>query len=640
MALKLYKISELVAAAKAVIRGAPATALVGTEEGTDIDLTINAAARLFQGTQVAAAHVAQQLDLSPTDGSTPADAQRRDQLIDQLGLVFTRDATPARGLMAITFDPAVTAGGFRMTAGSEITFPAALFGDGVERTFRLLEDVNHGGYFNADLQLAVGSGIRKIVPVSADGVDNFYDRTLLIVKSDGGTATYWAAVRTANQADKSLDLIGSLHGNMTSASTNRLDQFVHNCVVAVECTTPGKIGNAPYVRNDFEATMAILPFALGIGILLEMGGGGDAIADIDPDTSRVVRLIEDTLAMPPSFGNLQHWREIALSCPDVDLDDAVVFQHVRGPGTIDIVCIGRSGSVRSSTYPDANLSFCFWGNNARRIGDVQAQVVERWCQSQASYFDDIKVRSIEWDWRGNTYIDNSPDAFLQAANGVVVEITPQDGYGPDCGASVDVVPHMRHATNLYAASSGLQIDPRLQPGHRVWVTVGHATSDVRHAFATVVTEILSISTDRTIATIADVSDLGPGTTALDGGLLQVLRWGSAGPLTQPVIDAVFAYYDQLGPGSYTVPPQGPGFVQHFQSGVAPALPGDGLARWPAEGRRWNSSLRASEIRAAIMAIPGVHGALLAPVGDDGGLFDFDPAVFKTLACNGVVALYG
>jgi hypothetical protein len=624
-----YSIDELLDAAKAVLRGSVAG--VGTEEGTDFDLTINAAARLFHGTQVAGAHVLAQLD------PEQADADRRDQLVGMLGLSFTREATPARGLIAVT--PGATLNGiFTLKAGTEIVFPGELFADGAERTYRTLSDMGHSLRING-VYFALGTGIWKLVPKigasSGTGLGWLGARMALVLTTGDPAALegQYVFVRSVNKDDQSVDLLAAVRAAITLDISNRIVGYVPDLVVEAECTTPGAAGNAPYAVNAYVDETAGVQDGQLVATLIEMSGGGDAVSDIDVDSARVSARIEDTLAMPPGYGNAQHWREVALACPDVDLDDVLVYQHVRGPGTIDLVCIGRRGSLRADAYPAVDSSFCGWGNNSRRIGEAQAARVTNWCRSQASYFDDILARSVEWDWRGNSYpFESYARGFREATSALELSIEAQPGYGPDCGVALDVTPYARHQTRLYAAAQGTQVDPSLRIGQRVWATVGHLNADGRHAFATVVTPILNIAGDRTYVEIADVTVLGPGS----GFLLHVLRWGSAGPLTQACVDAVFAYYDALGPGSYLEPPHSANYVAHYSSDIAPIETGQAVTRWPPEGRRWASSLRASELRAALLTIEGVSDVQLYPVGDPGGLIDFDPGVFRTLALTGVV----
>jgi Baseplate J-like protein len=638
MALRTYRIDQLIQGAKVIVRAIPG---IGTEYAKDTDLTINAAARLLHGVQVAATHVYQQLV------PETADATRRDEMAAELGLSFTREACPARGLLAVTLPSDVSPFPFTLGAGSLLTLPGASFPDGVERTFRLLEDLRLRTYTLPDAAFSVGTGIHKLMPKTNDGVQPYADRDLLTVKADAGTTTQFAVVRTVNSDDASLDLHTSVQGFMTPAAGNVISQLVHGVVVSAECTVPGAVGNAPRVRVALQdvPTQTVIPGLTNpldlVVLLVEMSGGGDAQSDVDSDTARMTRLIADTLACPPGHGNLQHWRELALQCPDVDLDDAVVYQHVRGPGTVDIVAIGRSGSVESSAFPGTHLGYVFGGNNQRVIGDVQAKRVEDWVRSKAGYFDDIRVRSMEWDWRGNSYYDGSLQSFVQSSSGLVVTVDARDGFGPDCGVALDYTPDLadRDSRDLRPDSVTGVVDASLRPGHRVWVAVGPATGDIRHALATVVTPILSVAGDRTAVTIADVAALLPGLHDEYGGKLVAVRWGSAGPLTQPVLDASYAYYDQLGPGSYTEPPLGPGYARNFGS-TAPAVPGAGVTRWPPESMRWSSSMRESELRARLMAIPGVDGATISAMGDIGlKIADFEPSVFRTLALTAAVVRY-
>jgi hypothetical protein len=620
-----YSIDELLDAAKAVLRGSVAG--VGTEEGTDFDLTVNAAARLFHGTQVAGAHVLAQLD------PERADADRRDQLVGMLGLNFTREATPARGFIVVT--PPNFTDPFTLKAGTEIVFAAERFPDGVERTYKILTDV----VYEADTryqQLAFGSNIWTLFPKG--GTRWTSERMFMQLRyyTDAATSSVYMQpvfVRSVNAGEQSVSLMTAVQGPVSIEAPDGILLTASNAVVEAECVTPGAAGNAPSVSHSFQAATEEAEDVTLYARLIEMSGGGDAVGDIDVNSARVSARIEDTLAMPPGYGNAQHWRELALSCPDVDLDDVLVYQHVRGPGTIDLVCIGRRGSVRATAYPGVNLSFCGWGNNSRRIGEAQAARVTNWCRSQASYFDDILARSVEWDWRGNSFpFESYSRAFREATSALELAIEAQPGFGPDCGKALDVTPYERHATRLYAAVEGGQVDPSLRPGQRVWATVGNLIADDRHAFATVVTTILAISGDRSYVEIADVTVLGPAGPAI----LSVLRWGSAGPLTEACVDAVFAYYDALGPGSYLEPPHSANYVAHYSSDIAPIETGQAVTRWPPEGRRWASSLRASELRAELLRIEGVSDVQLYPVGDPGGLIDFDPVVFCTLALTGVV----
>jgi uncharacterized phage protein gp47/JayE len=630
--LRLYSISELLAAAKSIIRSSIDG--IGTEDGTDHDLTLNAAARMLTGAQVEGQHIYEQLE------PRTADAENRDRMIDTLGLTFEREACPARGLVALRYHPSVD-GTIYIPAGTEFTVPAAAFADGVERTFRTLEDtrqtvIAYDDDASNEVEMRAGSSIWKARPKHIEGSSFIGNRSLLRVTANGSE---WLTVaKRVSIEDHSVDFLVPAKSAVASplGATDLIALVNKDVVVAAECTTAGAAGNCPWTIAEFE-----LEGITGCRIVIfEMSGGGDAVGAIDGDSDRVTRLLEDTIAYPPSFGNMQHWREIALSCPDVDLDDAIVYQHARGPGTVDIVCIGRSGGIRSEAFPDANISFCFWGNNTRRIGEIQAEKVEQWCKARAGYFIDLKVRSVEWDWRGNFGAVSGSSAFFDGVNVIDLDIEPHDGYGPDSGVAADIVPAVPSSYQLWPASG--TVPDELKVGDRVWVTVGNSSAGAQHAFATVVTEVLGITSDRSMATIADVSALAPesiGHYDLENQYsLVIKRWGTAGPLTQPVLDAVFTYFDQLGPGSYLLPPKGPGYMKHFGSNVYPPAPGHlAVSRWPEEGRRWSSGLRASELRASILAIEGVKSVAIGAESDD--LVDFDPILFSTLAIAGCVPRY-
>lgn len=624
-----YRLEELLDRAKAAVR--EGITGVGTEEGSDHDLVLHAATRLLQGSQVAAAYLRDQLVPSS------ADADHRSALATRLGLTFERAATPARGLVALF---RADGAGFQLPAGAVITFPGSAFLDGVERAYRTLEDVDAVvATPSVPVPLAVGSSLTKLRPARATGVTGIGVRDVVRVATDVGAGEHWAVVRRVNADDGSLDLYAPLTGALRNVGET-VALHATGAVVPVEAVTAGALGNAPAVQAHVD-----LP-ALGAGgyaVLVESGGGGDAVGPEPLDSARVVAQLEDTIACPPGFGNDQQWRELVLSCPDVTLDDAVVYRHVRGPGTIDLVAIGPSGSLTAPSFSDAPLGFVPWGLNTRRIGEEQAARLEQWCKARASYFDDVRVRSVEWDHRGNTFAESGYPRFLYAVSRVDVRIAAEDGYGPDAGVALDVIPHTRDRTRLYPARLSGKIDARLRPGHRVWAAVGHRTTTGRHPFATVVTEVLSVAHDRSYATIRAVSGLAPGDpdevfAGTDNLDLTVLRWGSAGPLTAPVVQAVFAYFDRLGPGSYPLAPKGPGYARRFGGGgvTAPVL-SQGLSRWPPEGRRWSSGLRQSELTEALLAIEGVRAVAFAGLAD--GLLDYDPLPLHTLALNGVLPRY-
>lgn len=653
MALRFYKIRELVDAAKAQIRGAFAG--VGTEDGSDLALLPAVAAHLLQGAQVAAKHVYDQM-LPST-----ADATNRDRMVDYQGLVLEKTATKARGLLLIT-GPCSS----RVAAGTVIAFPASSFADGVARSYKLLEDAPfrattdqwtatiHSGSNEWNLRVSRTAGAPNLHGIEA--------KEVVRIKYGAGADEYaLVAIRRVNPLHQTIELYSPLPSRpvatQTVVNTWVIDfETYAGVVVAAECVTPGKAGNAGqgYTGYSFlpDPNVPNSP-AIGEVQIIEMAGGGDAVVGTDADTARVMRLLEDGAAGFPALGNMAHWREIAIACPDVDVDDAVVYQHARGPGTVDIVAIGRKQRMAPSVFPEARTDFTH-GLNGRRIGEVQATLVDAWCKSKASYHDDVLVRSVEYEYLGEDQDEdvwNSAE-FFRSTPCLKLEITPQDGYGPDCGVTwAPINPHTDFTAGgnvkLFPSTTDTtnpahQVDANLQPGQRVWVqlkTVAPPATGLNHIGApmiTIVTTIQSIDRGRLFVTVPDLNGADGGSSTARGVYYgaSILNWGPAGPLTQPVIDAVYDYYDQLGPGGYLNTPKDPTYVRQFQAGVSDVAIHAGLAlsRWPPEGRRWAGGFRLNELWSRFMAIKGVKS-----VGS--GFHEFDPLPFHTLALRGVTPRY-
>ncbi len=641
--ISVYKIRELVAAFKAQIR--TTITGVGTEDKTDHGLIGNVAASMFQTAQVGAVAIYEQLF------PATADATNRDRFVDYHGLDFTKEATTARGL--ILLHGAVAGAPYTLPAGSQIDFPATCFPDGVARSYvtttsGLFTNWIWGSTAGGTRTVGTGSTERKVkfagTGAPAGRLEYVAKRDVLHITNSGLDIQSSNAVKSVNGWSKAGDTLGDDSVDLyfqhyaKPASGDTIYGRAWACVVEAECTVPGKIGN----YNGPAFIEAVTGKVYTDARIIEMGGGGDAVTLIDTD-ERVIRMVEDTIAGAPSFGNPQQLRELALSCPYVDIDDAVVFSHARGPGTVDIVAIGRSGRVASALFPDARNDF-FMGN-FRRIGEVAAKKLEDWINEKdaqgafvrLSYFDDVKVRSVEYDWNGETYDMWSTYDFYRSTTELEIVVDALPGYGPDCGVAIDnAMSTYVTFTRLYPATPG--IDPSLKVGHRVWVVLRRFSQD-RLPTLTYVTEIVAIPPDRTYVEIADWRG---AVNATEPGLSYYtlpIRWGSAGPLTQPIIDAVHDYFDKLGPGGYTDPPKGPGYLRAFVPSL-PIIPqpGTSLSRWPPEGRRWSGSLRASELNARVLAIKGVRSApfnqILSSV-----TIDFDPLVFQTLAFRSVLPRY-
>lgn len=619
MTIDVYKIRQLVDAGKAQVRSAISG--VGTEEGTDHGLIQTVAAQMFHGAQVAARYVYDQI-LPST-----ADAENRDLMIDYRGVSFAKEATKACGLIIVQgATPEKT-----IPAGTEIEFPATSFADGVARTYVLLEDAFLKASLWSGKTVGAGSTEWKMRVYGVGGVLDMQPKDVFSVNSSGSIDRL-NAIRRVNYEDMSIDMYAP-HWDLPVA-THAITHIAYAAVVRAECKVAGKIGNC---FENSAANFTYLDYT--DARILEMGGGGDAVAAVDSD-ERVIRILEDTVAGAPSLGNDQYLRDLVLSCPNVDIDDAVVFSHARGPGTVDIVAIGRPGRIASSLQ--ANVRNDFYFGNFRRIGEVAAERIDAWINERdasgayvrLSYFDDVKVRSVEYDWAGESFDEYDDADFFRSTSSLTMVVDPLTGYGPDCGEIVEYTPYTLSTTKLYPNAAPDTVHSSFRVGHRVWITL--AKLGGRKPFITFVTPIVSIPSDRKYVVIADI--LG-AFNASDGTEPQLLEWGSAGPLTQPVIDAVFDYFADLGPGSYTETPKGPGYMRAFRTtGSVIPVPGAPIERWPNEGRRWAAGLRESEINARVVAIKGVRAAVIDR--DLETTFDIDPIAMRTLALRGVKVIYG
>lgn len=632
MGLTFYRIAQLRALAKNAMRALSGMSGIGTEPGADLAIIVDAAAFMLNGTQVAAQHVYEQIF------PKTADAENRERMVSFHGLTFEKEATKARGYIMVgalagnVFDK-------QIKKGTTFEFPASAFADGKGRTFVAVEDGLFRSAADAWSTATSGAGTSQTKLRTRNEIMAAGDVVSFAV---GGVASL-AVIRFADKASMTHDTFAPYEAAPPDGTT--LVQVVSYLMIKVEAEDAGVEGNcASYVINPLTAVtnpITCSDATVTHGFVVEMAGGGDAVGEIDQDDARVIRVLEDTIGGVPSNGNPQHWREIALACPDVDLDDAIVYMGVRGPGSIDIVCIGRSGQVRASVFAETNVGHLAHGHSSRRIGDMQAALVEQWCNylpdgtRRTNYYDDLKCRSVEWDYRGPSDNHFSTDAFFRSSNYIKLEIVALPGYGQDAGARIAYTPHTQSKTRLYPNSASVRIDDRFKPGQRVGVLLQNPGQSRTYPFATVFTTILGIDPDRRYLTIADVSTVAAMMMG-NSTNVTIASWYSAGPLDQQVDDAVHAYFDSLGPGSYTSIPHDPG----YQRGHAAAIRKTAslrIERWPDEGRRWNAGLRAAALKAKILAIPGIASVDIRDV-DDNAMVDFDPAPLQTLSLCGVNAV--
>lgn len=631
MSLDVYTIDELEKAGKARVQSSGLA--LGTEKGSDAGTTIQVAAQSLQGMQVAAAYAYDQLLPSTMD------AQSREDEMRIRGITFAKGATYARGKMGF-------AGLGELAVGTVVDFPASCFPDARARSYRTLTayepraDIGTGspsttitagiGCTRTRVRLRAASHLSYLregdyvafLPTFSSGAD--LTSSYITSVSRDGTFDVWPPFRVAPDDGIAITAYGT-------AST-----------VDVECTEPGTAGNvgAFYYLNQVAGD----PLNGGFFAMVGAGGGGEEVPEIDPDTARVIRVMEDTRACPPGAGNVQHWREIALACPDVALDDAIVYSGLRGPGSIDIVAIGKRSLLSVAGYPGARVDFASGGGNGRVISTVQAARVQSHCQSFASYYDDIRVLPVRWDFRGQGEFPASTSDFFKNVGCVDVKVSAARGYGPDCGVAWRTEPDLSVTDHsaLYVWSGDL-VPAEMKPGHRVWFRLSSDYGDPEFSIV-LVTSVVSVGRDRKSVTVPDFSAFKQAIeTYRTAPKLWLRDWGTAGAVTQPCIDALCDYYDGLGPGSQLVPDYGPGYQRAFASTVSGSFrpyKNTGVKRWPIDGHRWNSGVRSGLIKQRLLSIEGVVDVQLPWSGGiSARTVDYDPDPTYTAALSWARVVY-
>lgn len=615
MGLSFYSIAQLKTAGKAAVRGLLSNAQ--TEDGGDFALWMRVAAQMMQGAQVAALHIYEQIFPSTCTAET------REALLEKHGIDFSKDATKARGYLLVG-NIGMNMYNVQVTKGTTFEFAAEAFADGKARTYVALEDAvfrPEADTWGPTATVGVGNSQTKLRTRTAA-----LKRGDFFALSQSGRSGY-GIVRNTDDASRSYDLFYPIAVDLDDGDS--IAQETHYLLIKAECSEAGVDGNA-CTNTTSEITSSDTTFTHGF--VVEMGGGGDAVGEIDDDEARVIRVLEDVIACPPNNGNVEHWREIARNCPDVDVDDAIVYTGARGPGTVDIVCIGRKGQMRASGFDSTNVGHLPHGHNTRRIGEVQAAIVEAWCRSKQNYYDDVRVRSVEWDRRGCFESHYSTAAFFRTSLAIGVAITPMPGYGIDSGVAFGHVPYIANdMTRLYADSSGSRVSSRLKVGDRVTVTLKNSVS-ASYPVASVTTQVIGIDYDRRFAFIQDLTPIAKMMWPIIADA-RISYWSYAGPLNQLVETAIYDYFDSLGPGHYLSPSLNPGYQVDKGVTVPRYAAVHTIERWPDAGRRWHGGFRKSALLAKLNAIKGVKSVTLAR-SDGTPLIDMDPAPFQTLAYAG------
>lgn len=625
MGLPFYTLAELREAGKTVLRALLPT--VATEDKSDAGLILNTSAQLFQGSQVAAAHVFDQILPRRYEGTTAvdADASTLEEMLERHAIDFTKPATKARGYALVSGGASFL--GSIITKGTTITMPEGAYPDGTARTYVVTEDA---------LPRATGTTVWSATVIEGSTRSKIRVRDLTNVRAGDAIQvdSEISCVRRVSYEDSSVELWWPISDWVAPGAT--IGFYTDSALVAIEAQEAGAAGNVQPSQYLVESSSDTRITKMRIA---EIGGGGDAQSSIDSDRERVIRTIEDTIAGAPGGGNPQHIRELALSCPDTDADDAVVYMHARGPGTVDVVLIGRKKVVYHPSFPDARVDHLHFGGNGRRVGSAHAAIVEAWLKERLSYFDDVRVRSVEHDRSGpRSGWYNSTNA-LRSELGISIVVTPSLGYGPDSGVSLSYTGSTTEPNRLPTAAP---IDARIKSGHRVAVTIFGApeTTGYPAMYVQFVTRILAIAPDRSYATIAEHLPISralymPRTISFPSYAVQ---WRTCGPLHAPVLAAAQDYFADLGPGSYLVPPKDPGYQDAFGAALPAFSAGVGIDRWPSEGRRWASSFRVSKLRAKILEVKGVRDLVIQSGGNE-AINDYDPLPFYTLQPSGIEVLY-
>lgn len=296
---------------------------------------------------------------------------------------------------------------------------------------------------------------------------------------------------------------------------------VTGAVVTVEAVEAGVAGNLlPGDTLTWDSPSGTVDASATV---LEMTGGADL-----EKTEELRRRLLAWIQERPASGNRSDMRQWARETPDVRIEDACVYQGYRGMGTTDIVPIGISG--------------------ARITGDVTNTKIYDYLVSKASEFEDLFVRPLLED-------DTGCDIELVVTPAPNYEADWAGSYTLDAGSTKSVLV-------LTAAPANIEIDDR------VLVFVASGLIPGLYERRVSAKGALTITLDEDL----------PAAPA-SGGMVD-----PGGPLMQPILDAINALFDKLGPGD----------------------PG-GYARFPAAGEAWEWVLRPELLSAAALGVTGCEG---------------------------------
>lgn len=616
-----YTLAELKAGFRAIIRGGSYTSSLDTGPQSDSGVMGEVVSLMWQGMQVAAVYAYNQLVPATADQTNIERMQRLH------GTVRTRPATKARGRLVLMDLNSASGADTEVVAGTVMTTTSFFQGEELVRNLVLTTTCNAVLPAWTGKTVGFGSTSRCIfVRPDVDGI-----AVGDVISVGGGGVLYVREVDYDADAFYPFAWTGTLPAEPTAGATLTAER---GGIAEWESDVAGLAGYAPpYASIDLTDYPG-----LQYGFVLDCGGMGD---EIPLDEAYDLKHLEDEIAGHAGHANHQHYRELALACPDVQLDDAFVYSGVRGPGSVDVVCVGRSGGFSFERAPDLELRHFIGGY--RFIGDVAARKVAEWMKGKTPYLADVRVLAMEPDFSGPDRDDGTETTNWNTGIEAVVYVTPMPGYEgdtfpTDTAFTFDAILPIGDETFARrvfdSTPAGIRSD--IAVGQRILIAqpyIGSLTAGRAPYFSRVVTITNIDPVDREWFDV-DQPLFGGVTGSVSG------YWFPAGPLTQPCLTAIHDMFDAMGPGSFPTRPVSVAYANEL--GVTAPFNDidrqDAMVRWPPEDRRMPSSYRASEIVRAVSAVPGVRSVRVT--GLFGEFADYDPMPFQRLSPRGVIVVYG
>lgn len=607
-----YTLQELKDAFNSVMRAAQTS--LDTGDKSDVGVIAQTARLMWQGAQVAAVYVYNQL--IPAD----ADQTSRERLQELHGTARTRAAAKARGHLVL-YELSGAGADTEVAAGTTLTTTAFWLGPEIVANVVLTSTANVRTPSWTGKTVGTGSTSRCV-----------FVRPNVSGMAAGDVCTISGILRIIRFVDEHANAIHFYPwANLDGAPTAGTALVARRGGIAEwEAETAGLDS---YLPPFTELDVTDYASDIEYGIIVDCGGMGDEIA---LDEAHDLKHLEDEIAGHAGHANAQYYREIALRCPDVQLDDAIVYTGVRGPGSVDIVAVGRSGGFVFDDHPD--LQTRHFTGGYRFIGDVAAKLVEDHVKSQSTpYLADVRVVALEPDFSGQSRDDGTVAETWSTVMEPLAFVTPMPGYECDVPSLGGYVWSISSLTTVgdddypRRVNTTVAIPDGLEPGMRVCVAYPYigSISTGRAPFFTRVARVTNIDPDARAWFDVDLPLFG----AFSGDGF----WMPAGPLTQPVIDAVHDLFDSLGPGAFLEQPVSVGYAQNF-SITAPYSDVErrSLVRWPPEHRRLPAGIRTTDFIRAISSIEGVRAVTVSSRGE---FLDLDPMPLHRLVPRGVIVAY-